>query len=203
VAARGCDHLKGAYGTVERFNRPDISTHEYGTPAAAEPFTTTLKGRDCARAENRLAVVNSLGLCSFLVGTDTILYPLDLFAAALLASTGVEMTPREILAAGKRTVNLEKAFNSRLGLRRGDDRLCSRWMDEPLDHNYSPARGMKASDFLEVTKDEYYEAHGWDKETSLQTRERLEELDMADVAGVLAKENALAATRFPGVPVTG
>jgi aldehyde:ferredoxin oxidoreductase len=189
VASRGADHLKGAVATLERFSRPDLSTHHYGSPEAAEFSTPTLKGRDCARAENRCAVINSLGLCTFLVAMDTMLYPADLFAEALIAATGVQVTPQDIEAAGARTVNLEKAFNSRLGLRRQDDRLCARWMDEPQADG--PAKGAKARDFLEPMKDEYYEAHGWDKNTSLQTRRRLEELDMRDVAAALAKEDAL------------
>ncbi len=51
--------------------------------------------------------------------------------------------------------------------------------------------GIDYGDYIEQLKDEYYEQHGWDKATSLPTRKKLEELDMADVAEVLAKENAL------------
>ncbi|MFC1864306.1 aldehyde ferredoxin oxidoreductase family protein [Chloroflexota bacterium] len=190
VASRGADHLKGAIATLERFARPDLSCREFGTPEAAEPFTPTLKGRDCARAENRCAVINSLGLCVFLVGLDTAALPFDLFAEALSASTGVTVSAHQILAAGERTANLEKAFNSRLGLSRKDDRLCQRWMEEPTDH--PEAQGMTASHYLDLTLNEYYEACGWDKETSLQTRQKLEELDMLDIADVLAQERALA-----------
>ena len=189
VASRGADHLKGAVATLERFNRPDLSTHHYGRPEAAQFATPTLKGMDCARAENRCAVINSLGLCSFPIALDTVLYPEELFAEALTASTGVPMTGQEFRLAGERTVNLEKAFNARLGLRREDDRLCERWLDEPQVDG--PGKGARAKDFLEPAKDEYYEAHGWDRKTSLQTRKKLEQLDMSDVAQVLTRENAL------------
>lgn len=190
VASRGADHLKGAIATVERFNRPDISTHHYGRPEAAQFATPTLKGLDCARAENRCAVINSLGLCTFPTALDTILYPEELFAEALTALTGVPITGEELRLAGERVVNLEKAFNSRLGLRREDDHLCERWLDEPQADG--PGKGAKARDFLELAKDEYYEAHGWDKKTSLQTRGKLAQLDMPDVAEVLDRENALS-----------
>lgn len=190
VASRGADHLKGAVATLERFNRPDLSTHLYGRPEAAQFSTPTLKGRDCARAEVRCAVINSLGLCSFPTAVDTVLYPPELFAEALSASTGLEVTSQELLSTGQRTVNLEKAFNSRLGLRREDDRLCERWMDEPQADG--PGKGARLRDSLELMKDEYYEAHGWDKKTSLPTRGKLEELGMGDVAEVLAEKSALA-----------
>lgn len=195
VASRGTDHLKGAVATLERFARPDISMQEYGRPEAAEQYTPTLKGPDTARAENRVALVNMLGLCTFIVALDSMLYPAQVFADAVEAATGVAMSPEELILAGERTVNLEKAFNSRLGLRREDDRLCHRWMEEPLLE--TPAKGMKISDFLEQTKDEYYEAHGWDRETSLQTREKLDALGLAEVAEVLAREGALAASGVP------
>jgi aldehyde:ferredoxin oxidoreductase len=188
VASRGCDHLKGL-GTLDKVNRPDISLLYFGRPDGAEPFTTTLKGASSALAENRCAVINSLGLCVLLVASDPVLYPLELFSQLLLAVTGTEMSPEELLATGERTVNLEKAFNSRLGYRRQDDSLCPRWLNEPMPEG--PGKGMKAADYLEQTKDEYYEWHGWDKRTSLQTRKKLEELDMLDVAQVLERENAL------------
>ena len=54
------------------------------------------------------------------------------------------------------------------------------------------ANGSKLGDYLESAKDEYYTYRGWDKETSLQTRKKLEELALLDVAQVLAKYGALA-----------
>ncbi|MDO8672286.1 MAG: aldehyde ferredoxin oxidoreductase C-terminal domain-containing protein [Dehalococcoidia bacterium] len=189
VASRGADHLKGAAATVERFFRPDISIESFGRAEAAEFGTPTLKGQDCARAENRCAIVNSLGICSLLVVADTILYPTRLFAGALTACFGVEVTAQDLEVAGERTVNLEKAFNSRVGLRREDDRLGERPMNEPPVEG--PKKGVVLADYFEPMKDEYYEAHGWDVETSLQTRRKLEDLGMSDIADVLTKDRAI------------
>ncbi len=99
------------------------------------------------------------------------------------------MSPKELIRVGERTVNLEKAFNSRLGYRREDDRLCHRWMDEEMKGG--PGKGWKAKDYLEQLKDEYYQYHGWDLSTSLPTRAKLSELGMEDVAEVLAREGTL------------
>ncbi|MBI2864761.1 MAG: hypothetical protein HYX94_09405 [Chloroflexi bacterium] len=189
VSSRGADHLKCAFATVERFNRPDLSLKHFGRPEAAEFGTPTLKGMDCARSENRCALVNCLGVCEFLPTTDTILYPVSLFAEALSVSCGRALTGEAIEGAGERTVNLEKAFNSRLGLRREDDKLSERWLNEPqVDRPASPLLG----DYLESVNDEYYEAHGWDKATSLPTRGKLEELGLHSVAEVLARDGAIA-----------
>ena len=94
-----------------------------------------------------------------------------------------------MLLAGERACNLEKAFNSRVGLRRKDDRLCERWMNEPVTFEYG--EGMKGADYLDDLLDEYYERHGWDKHTALQTRRKLESLGLSDVADVLEREGAL------------
>ena len=91
---------------------------------------------------------------------------------------------------GERICNLEKAYNSRLGLRREHDTICERWMHEPCPEG--PNKGRVAADMFDQVLDEYYEWRGWDKETGLQTRKKLEELGMEDVADVLAADNALS-----------
>jgi aldehyde:ferredoxin oxidoreductase len=146
-------------------------------------------GAHSALQENRLAFLNSLGICIFLVATDPVSFPAEVFAQAVKAVAGLDMIGKDFDMAGERIVNLEKAFNSRMGLRRKDDLLCERWMKEPIVDG--PGKGWKGEDYLETSKDEYYEWHGWDKETGLQTRKKLEELDMKDVADVLEGENAL------------
>ena len=189
VASRGCDHLKGI-GTLEKAPKPDVSQLYFGTTEAGELLSTKLKGANSALQENRSALLNSLGLCVFMLANDPVSYPAEMFAEALSVLTGVEVSGDDLRIAGERTVNLEKAFNSRLGYQRKHDMLCQRWLKERVPEG--PGKGWKCEDYLEQTKDEYYEWHGWDKDTSLQTRKKLEELDMQDVADVLDKENALA-----------
>ncbi len=189
VASRGADHLK-AHGTLDKWGRPDIAMMYFGNPEAAAPLDITLKGAGLAMAENfHSSINNCLGLCLFVVDVDPIAFPTELFAQALLAATGEVWDPGEIRAVGERIANVEKAFNSRLGLRRTDDRLCHRWMEETVTEGYG--KGWRAADYLDKTLDEYYEYHGWDKKTSLPKREKLEELGLGDVAGVLEGEGAL------------
>jgi len=150
---------------------------------------TTLKGAGHAVSENLMAIFNSLGICFFLVTRRLDKIPLDLLARALWAVTGVKLTGEQLGIAGERVANIQKAFNSRLGLRREDDALCHRWMNEPVLEG--PMEGMKAANYIESAKDEYYQWRGWDTETSLQTMEKLRELGLLDVARVLQRENAV------------
>ena len=91
---------------------------------------------------------------------------------------------------GERICNMEKAFNSRLGMRREHDTICERWMHEPCPEG--PNEGRVAGDMFEQVLEEYYEWRGWDIQTGLQTREKMDELDLNEVADVLASENSLA-----------
>lgn len=150
VASRGANHLKG-FGTLDNVNRPDISQLYFGRPEGAEPMTTTLKGASSALAENRWAMLNSLGVCLFVVTADPVSFPPSLHSRALEAATGLALSPEELLKARERTVNLEKTFNSRLGLRREDDLICQRWLKEGMKDGVG--QGWKAEDYLEQTKD--------------------------------------------------
>ncbi len=182
VAAIGCHHLKGA-GIDE-----NTSSRYLGKPDGGNPSSYELKGAGQALSEIFSSVYNSLGVCKFGGGAHRNIshFPLELYAPGLYALTGMEISAEELYTAGERIVNLQKAFNSRLGLRREQDTVCHRWMNEPLTEG--PGKGMKVSDFLEKAKDEYYEYHGWDKVTSLQRKEKLQELGLEEVIEVLERE---------------
>ena len=94
------------------------------------------------------------------------------------------------MQAGERICNLEKAFNSRVGMRREHDTVCERWMWEPNPEGMYP--DVVAADMFNVVLDEYYEWRGWEKSSGLQTDAKLKQLGMEDVAEVLAEDRALA-----------
>jgi aldehyde:ferredoxin oxidoreductase len=188
VASRGCDHLKGLT-IMDKGQMQELSKEWLGKPDAGVGYIPDLKGAASALCENHAASINCLGICIFRPATDPLNLPTRLFTDAYTALTGIPFTPEELRIAGERACNLEKAFNSRIGLRRKDDRLCDRWMNEPVAFEYG--KGMKAADYLDGLLDEYYEQHGWDKDTSLQTFKRLEQLGLTDVAEVLQKERAV------------
>jgi aldehyde:ferredoxin oxidoreductase len=191
VSSRGCCHLK-AVTLVDKMGRTDISQAMLGRPEAGERFVPDLKGALSAVTEHITCTYNCLGVCILVALFDPINLPPGTHTDAYTALTGVPMAPEEIYLVGRRTANMEKAFNSRLGYARKDDKLCERWMKEPLaDPGPTPA-GIKAGDYLEHSLTEYYMWQGWDPNTSLQKRETLEMLDLKDVADVLAREGGLA-----------
>jgi aldehyde:ferredoxin oxidoreductase len=65
-----------------------------------------------------------------------------------------------------------------------------RYMEEPIPSG--PYKGERAEeDKWNQMLDEFYDLHGWDRETSLQTRSGLAALGMADVAEKLAAAGKL------------
>jgi len=200
VAPIGAHHMKGtgiSDSVAEKFFGKPYAASSWGTlsrDGTVEEMASAhyeLQGAGHALSEYFEAVSNSLGVCHFFCSHSSLnRIPLDILVKALHATTGVEMPEEELMTAAKRLTNIQKAFNGRLGLRREDDTLCYRWMNEPILEG--TGKGLKGNDFIEPMKDGYYEYKEWDKETSLQTKEKLEELGMQDVALVLAKEGALA-----------
>lgn len=80
---------------------------------------------------------------------------------------------------------LERVYQLREGYRgRPDDTIPQRVLTEPIPDG--PNKGAKIDqEKLELIKEEYYEARGFDKKTGLPTAERLEAIGLADVAADL------------------
>jgi aldehyde:ferredoxin oxidoreductase len=101
------------------------------------------------------AFVNS-GLCLFALSARSN-FPLVEF---ICAATGWDFTPEEAIAAGKRSLALQQAFNTREGLTAKDFTLPDRVAAPP---SMGPYAG-RVIDF-NALKRSYYKAMGWDPET--------------------------------------
>ncbi|MFH1929459.1 MAG: aldehyde ferredoxin oxidoreductase N-terminal domain-containing protein [Chloroflexota bacterium] len=108
--------------------------------------------------------------------------PSDLFAAV----TGIERTRDEMWLASERCWNLERAIACREGRRREDDWLLPGYFDliDQLGHTIDRQAFSGAMD-------RYYQLRGWDLETGVPTRAKLEGLDLKDVADELERLGVL------------
>jgi aldehyde:ferredoxin oxidoreductase len=82
-----------------------------------------------------------------------------------------------VLTIGERIINVERAFNVREGIRREDDTLPRRFLEEPLP--FEPGKGQVHR--LEPMLDDYYRLRGWDKKTGIPTVKKLEDLGLEDM----------------------
>jgi len=100
----------------------------------------------------------------------------------LYAVTGLKKTQKELYEMLDTVWDLERAISSREGRRRKDD-----WLNE-YDFKGMDLEGrrLKKQD-LTYLLDEFYSIKGWDLSSGIPTREKLEKVDLKDVADELDK----------------
>ncbi len=110
-------------------------------------------------------------------------------ARAYSLATGGEMDLAGMLRVGERVRNVERAVMVREGRRRDDDALAPHVFTTPEAGRVPGPEGQwievnRALDRQkwEKLKDAYYEARGWDPETGIPRRAKLEELALKDIA---------------------
>ena len=144
-------------------------------------------------AEDFYATLGSLGICEY--RTEAIDW--KKYAGLYSSATGIEVSPDDMKKAGERIWNVFKAINVREGFSRKDDRFPPRWLEPMKDDkgNDLPLTTCEGRSVSEETfnkmLDEYYEERGWDIEKGIPTREKLKELDLADIAEDLVKRGIL------------
>ncbi len=154
------------------------------TPQYAQGFdrrSTEDKPAFAIRSQHFTAVDDSLVMCRFTSERGFGLFVNDAYAGLVSAVTGWDVDAAELERVGERIVNLERGFNVRDGVRRGDDVLPWKVMHEPIPDG--PSAGMYCPPAeLAAMLDAYYALRGWDAD-GVPTKERLEALGLGDLAG--------------------
>ncbi len=138
------------------------------------------KGEYTARINHLNILTDSMIVCHL---PEAIWGPLDItdnVVRCLNAVTGMDLTLDQARKTAERIWNMIRMFSVREGYRREHDTLPGRFMEEPI--KTGPSKGMVISrEMLDYMLDQYYEFRGWDKETGVPTREKLEELGLEDL----------------------
>ncbi len=197
VNVRGGDHLKGCplYERVPTDVSKEIARNVFGTAEVANMRSPEAKGRAVWWQENQKALIDSLGLCSFIPRQILFLIRREQQFAPLyqlfVAATGSRMDFQEFLRCGERIVQIQRAFNAREGITRKDDTLPKRLLTEPAPSE--PGKGLVANLDHPSMLPEYYSFRGCDQ-NGLATRQRLVEVGLEEVADQLEKRNKLSKT---------
>ncbi len=176
VASRGADHARSE-PWFEFSNDPEEGVRRFGIPETAFRLEYKGKGLVVKHFEEMAAIADSLGVCKNTYNNMEVL-SWDETAELLHAATGWDITGEEVQRIGERVVNLERLFIAREGITRRDDTLPKRFLEEPMPEGSGPSTGSVLE--LEPMLDEYYRARGWDVDTGLPTREKLEELGLRE-----------------------
>jgi len=174
VSTRGADHLRisapGAYGLD---SMPIMEA------------ATKLK-----LWEGIVTIPDLMGLCKFPYSyyaetvERTLHKMLEVVPGLYSAATGFQVTGDDLLLVAERVANVERAHNARLGLRAEHDTMPPRFTEDPMPEG--PAKG-NVYDILDPMKEAWYTVHGWDVETGLPTREKMESLGLKDIADDLER----------------
>ncbi|MFK7997203.1 MAG: aldehyde ferredoxin oxidoreductase family protein [Granulosicoccus sp.] len=127
------------------------------------------KAQPCKLSQDKIAMIDSAGICLFTVAAwDT-----GEFQQLISAACGDDWTDQRLLETGERIWNLERLFNLQAGLGRADDSLPPRLLETPAPNGV--AKGRVAE--LNVMLPEYYQLRGWDPE-GRPTSETLDRLGL-------------------------
>jgi aldehyde:ferredoxin oxidoreductase len=196
TSTRGSDHLR-SNPYVEELITPEEGQEFFGSKEAADIFQGVRgKGRLLAWSENFVTIGDILGLCKFAYyrsATFTYLRKkgIELATRFYNAGNGTELSDEDMLRAGERAFNIEKAFNTREGAGREKDIIPERFFKEGLAGG-GPSQGAVVDrEKFDLILDEYYAARGWNEKTGLQKRETLERLGLKDIADDLSQRRKL------------
>ncbi len=183
VASRGGDHLRSE-PSFEFTGDVAEGERRFGSKGAALRLSHEGKGRLVKHFEELCALADSLDACKNTIVNMEVL-PFDRAAAVLRAATGLDFDEKTVQAACERTVNLERAFIVLRGVRRKDDTLPRRFLEEPLPADSGPSAGSVVE--LGGMLDQYYAARGWELETGIPCDGTLRRLGLDDAATLLGK----------------
>ncbi len=144
-------------------------------PMQGQEIDTQTEAALVKASRERRVFCDSAIFCTFLaVGVKD-----EVLAALLRGVTGLNRNVKDLYTIGDRGSTIERAFNVREGLRRSWDTLPGRLLKEDLPG----AKGRKGQGVqLEPLLDAFYNVCGWNGETGIPTREKLESLGLDEIA---------------------
>jgi len=193
---------KGAYVSTDVLRA--TAKRFWGTELAVDLSTYEGKALTASRIQNRRYVHESLILCDWAWPIMTVEFSDDhvgdpgLESKVLSAALGEETSEEELYKIGERIVNMQRAILAREA--RGSDTLPDFHFTMPMRTDPTNPQGIAPGKNGEIftrkgevldrakfeeMKREFYGLRGWDKATGLQSKARLEALDLKDVAAEL------------------
>jgi aldehyde:ferredoxin oxidoreductase len=164
-----------------------LSKQVAGTRNAADPRLTEGKAIFVRYNEDRNAVGDLLGICTWMTPFIGLPITPEHMAQVLALGLGVNISQELLLETSARMRHLQRAFEIREGLSRNDDKLSQGFYREMKSDQDKMTKVSLDAEELEKLKDEYYQLRGWDIKTGTPTRETLEQFGLKEVADDLER----------------
>ncbi|MGA2613971.1 MAG: aldehyde ferredoxin oxidoreductase family protein [Spirochaetia bacterium] len=176
TASRGMCHIHPLEGMAYDSGKISWGLMKYGVPDpnGLDRWDEKGKGTIAKILQDGMVIPDVLNTCKFFMYHGI---GLEHLAALMSASTGWDIDGKELLLIGERTINLQRLFNFREGLRQADDLVPERILKRPEFGLYAKEEQCVIRD-MESMLMEYYEARGWDRSTGIPTKAKLRELDI-------------------------
>ena len=171
TAPRGADHNKSdAYQVDGGTSHPEL-----GLPVTDRWDDD--KAESVVTSQNFRALTDSLGLCHFAI------IPFNLLVGMINASTGWDTDMDQLMKAGERVFQLQRALSCKLGITSKDDvlpELALRPITGGGQEGHVPN--------LDKMLPEYYAIRDWNKATGKPSKKRLESLGMPEIAASIGTQ---------------
>lgn len=183
TSTRGADHLRSR-PNLEFLRLSENNLRKiYGGDVSNDPDSYKGKARMVRWSESLYAVIDSLGICRFV----TKYFSPDLLGFKELSKliyygTGMKISEKELFEIGERITNVERMFLVREGVRREHDNLPPRYF-QPMPLGRNKGKKIDAQLFNRML-DEYYQLHGWDKNTGIPTKATLRRLHLDKISSI-------------------
>lgn len=174
LSPRGATHLEGLHDTMLEQDDP---TPELGVRRRMDRFALAEKARVLVVYENLRSYVNSLVLCAFVTRDTGPRYNHGRIRELLGHATGLDLSPREMLAIGERNFALLRLFAARAGMGPERDGLPGRF-HEPLPRGASAGRPIGEAGFIREMA-AYRRIRGWTRDGL--SRAKLRALGLEDL----------------------
>ncbi len=188
TSTRGGGHTTGG-PVIETLSGLDVkkAIEVYGIDNPHKPQEYEGKAAMVTFGETLQRANNCMGVCHWNTAYfDPNLPGLPELAEMYSSATGWETSVDDLKRIAMRQVNLEKALNLRFTpFDRKDDMPTPRDLQEPIKTG-NLAGWRIDEDRYNKMLDDYYDLHGWDRETSYPKRETLVDLGLESVADDLA-----------------
>ena len=156
IASRGADHLR-AEPYFELTDRKLEAQKRFGTEKAADRLEEEGKAALVCYSEKIALLTDCLTMCKN-IGLCMDILNLERASSLLKAGTGLDYSADYLEIILSDAIDLDHAFNGRLGMSKKDDTLPERFRKEPLTKG--PTSGATVD--IERMVDEYYKIHEWE-----------------------------------------
>jgi len=186
TSTKGTGHLRGAPGLEFQKLSPAESLKLLGIEDISDPTSYENKAALVIWQEKYKAVIDAMGLCALVtMWMDRTLFTPEDIAVFFQDVTGRKTSPEELLEAGERIQNLERAYNLlHAGFGRSDDMPPAKFVDIPVNNGVFKGEALNIDKWNKML-DEYYRLHHWDIQTGWSTRKCLSDLGLDAVSDKL------------------